>query len=191
MTAPVQQEAISPLACERPQVKEHPRRSESLTLAALPSAVNSARSFVVSTLERWRAPLVIGDTVHLAEEMVTDAVKTTGVSDPTVRWRALTQLELLSVTLVGLRSSIGIEVWDAEPYPPYQLNADHFVMRVASELVGDTYATANHQAADRPPAGQGQRYEGVRLPAVVGTGILERRDGARLRGVCFRDSPGW
>jgi hypothetical protein len=100
---------------ERPPVKEHPDKTESLTLAALPSAVNSARSFVVSTLERWRAPLVIGDAVHLVEEMVTDAVKTTGVS-ATVKWQALAHLELLSVTLVGLRNSFGIEVWDAEPH---------------------------------------------------------------------------
>jgi hypothetical protein len=40
---------------------------------------------------------------------------------------AFTHLELLSVTLVGLRSSIGIgiEVWDAEPYPSDQLSADN------------------------------------------------------------------
>jgi hypothetical protein len=101
-------------------VKERPQRSESLTLAALPSAVNSARSFVVSTLERWRAPLVIGDAVHLVEEMVASAVRTTGVADPNVQWRTLTHLELLTVTLVGLRNSIGMEVWDNAPSWPAQ-----------------------------------------------------------------------
>jgi hypothetical protein len=82
--------------------------------------VNSARSFVVSTLERWRAPLVIGDAVHLVEEMVASAVRTTGVADPNVQWRTLTHLELLTVTLVGLRNSIGMEVWDNAPSWPAQ-----------------------------------------------------------------------
>jgi hypothetical protein len=136
---------------ERLPVIEHPERSESLTLAALPTAISSARSFVVSTLERWRAPLAIGDAVLLVEEMVANAVRTTGVVDPAIQWKWLTHLELLGIRLVGLRRSIGIEVWDADRYPSDQLSPDN---TVDSSLLAVLKSTAHQWGTI--PAGRGK-----------------------------------
>jgi hypothetical protein len=99
---------------------------------------------VVSTLEQWRAPLVVGDAVYLAEEMVASAVRTTGISDPTVNWLALTSLELLSVRLVGLRRTIGIEVWDAYPHPAEPLSPDNVPDSRCSKPQGDRHTIGRY-----------------------------------------------
>jgi hypothetical protein len=156
---------------ERLPVNEHPQWTESLTLAALPTAISSARSFVVSTLERWRAPLVIGDAVLLVEEMVANAVRTTGVVDPAVQWKRLTHLELLGIRLVGLRRSIGIEVWDADPYPSDQLSPDN---TVDSSLLDVLKSTARQWGTI--PAGRG-KILWAELPVYerTGSGLPLRR----------------
>lgn len=102
---------------EQAAVPEQSRYSDFLTLAALPTAANSARSFVIPTLTRWKAPLAIEDAAMLATELVTSAVRATGVADPTVKWGRLNRLELVEVRLYGRRRSIVMEVWDANPIP--------------------------------------------------------------------------
>ncbi|KFU80769.1 hypothetical protein [Amycolatopsis lurida] len=103
-------------------MNERPKHYDTLVLAALPTAVGSARSFVVSRLEQWQAPAVVGDAVQLVEELVASAVETTGIPDPAANWSSADRLELLTVTLLCFRRSIGIEVRDSDPYPAPQLS---------------------------------------------------------------------
>jgi hypothetical protein len=72
-------------------------------------------------LEHWRTPTIIGNAVLLAEEMVGRAVATTGPDESIVNWWALPTLELLTIRLVCLRRSIGLEVWDAASAMPEEL----------------------------------------------------------------------
>lgn len=94
---------------------ERPSAADSITLAALPTAVNSARSFVISTLARWQSPISLHAAIVLTEELVRNAVGAVGVPDPGVAWNQLDSLEVISIRILSLKDSIGIEVSDAAP----------------------------------------------------------------------------
>src|SRR5579875_2845635 len=83
-----------------------PRFTDRLNLAALPTAVSCAQTFIQVTLARWGASTII------VSELVTSAVETTGITDTHPRWSDLDKLNLISVQLVGLENSVVIEVWD-------------------------------------------------------------------------------
>ena len=59
---------------------------------------------------------MVGDAVYLAEEMVASAVRTTGISDPTVK-AGTHQPVAAYCPAGGPPPDIGIEVWDADRYP--------------------------------------------------------------------------
>ncbi|MGH3625190.1 MAG: hypothetical protein ACRDQ5_25950 [Sciscionella sp.] len=62
--------------------------------------------FIEATLIRWRAIGIMDQALTVVSELVTKAVK------------ASDELDLIRVGLVGLETSIVIEVWDNDPYPP-------------------------------------------------------------------------
>lgn len=90
----------------------------SLTLAAVPTAVRCSRMFAALILKHWG----LGDLVETAEllmsELVTNAVKSTGVLDMSPSWSALNDLALIKVRLVLLEDGVIIEVVDRDRHPP-------------------------------------------------------------------------
>lgn len=95
-----------------------PRLHDGLRLVATRSAISCARLFVEYTLDRWGAGFLIQDAVPVVDELVTSAVKATGIMDETVRWTEVTHLEFITVGLLGFEASVRIEVWDSAPNPP-------------------------------------------------------------------------
>ncbi len=101
-----------------------PRFTDRLNLAAVPTAVSCAQTFIHLTLARWGVSTIIDDALVVASELVTSAVATTGITDAHPRWSELDKLNLISVQLVGLENSVVIEVWDSDPYPPAMKSED-------------------------------------------------------------------
>jgi anti-sigma regulatory factor (Ser/Thr protein kinase) len=95
-----------------------PLFTDGLTLAALPTAVGCARMLVRFDLGQWGVRAVMDEAELVVSELVTNAVKTTGVMDTEPRWTELTDLALLKVRLVLTQSSLFIEVWDRDPTLP-------------------------------------------------------------------------
>lgn len=54
----------------------------------------------------------------MLSELVTNAVKATGTTNPRPRWSELHNLALITVRLVVTADSLVIEVWDRDPSPP-------------------------------------------------------------------------
>lgn len=94
------------------------RFMDQLGLAAVGSAVGMSRHFIRLTLGKWHARSIEGDAALVVSELVTNAVKVTGVLDRQPAWWELESLNLVTVRLVGLDASVVIEVWDASKEMP-------------------------------------------------------------------------
>jgi anti-sigma regulatory factor (Ser/Thr protein kinase) len=94
------------------------RVEDQLQLAATATAVSCARVFVRATLPRWGASRILDDAVLVTSELVTNAVRATGITEPNPVWSRLASLSLLTVRLVGLDASVVVEVWDASLEQP-------------------------------------------------------------------------
>ncbi|MEV0262142.1 ATP-binding protein [Streptomyces sp. NPDC050617] len=70
------------------------------------------------TLGKWHAHSIEGDATLVVSELVTNAVKATGVLDRRPTWLELETLNLVTVRLVGLDTSVVIEVWDTSKEMP-------------------------------------------------------------------------
>lgn len=114
------------LALERPLTMPVPpppplQRMDEQLLAALPSAVGCARRFVRYTLERWRLQSLIDTAEVLVAELVGDAVAATGIviEHPSYLDLYDKQLNLVGVQLQLIGTDVLVEVWDADPTPPW------------------------------------------------------------------------
>lgn len=91
-------------------------------LAALPTAVACARRFVRDALERWHLHSAIPAAEQAVAELVTDAVRTTGVDvhhpEPIDLIRL--NLKLIKIMVSHRRDAVLIEVWDTDSTPPEQ-----------------------------------------------------------------------
>lgn len=99
------------------------RFTDELDLAAVATAAGCARMFARLTLAGWGASKVLEDAQLVVSELITSAVKATGITEPKPAWGALTSLNLLTVRLTGLEASVIVEVWDAGPDEPKVLQA--------------------------------------------------------------------
>ncbi len=91
---------------------------------------------MVWTLTNWGARSILLDAVVATEELVTSAVKTTGVRDERVHWTEITRINFITVHLLGLEDSIRIEVWDSAPKEPEWNNKSTEVSIVAGQGLG-------------------------------------------------------
>lgn len=89
-----------------------------LRLAALLTAVSCSRLFVKYTLQTWQLGHLVDTAELLVSELVTNAVKATGITEPNPRWVELDDLRLIAVRLHRKADSVFIEVWDSDPTPP-------------------------------------------------------------------------
>ena len=98
-----------------------PQSADRQLLAALPSAVGCARRFVHYTLKRWRLFALIDIAESVAGELVTDAVSATGivVEHPSYLDLYDKQLNLVHMGLHLAGAQVVIQVWDADPTPPW------------------------------------------------------------------------
>jgi hypothetical protein len=76
------------------------------------------------TLDKWGASSIVANALLVVTELVTNAVKATGVTDEHPNWSELDHLNLIRVRLVGLDASVVITVWDSDPYPPADTDLD-------------------------------------------------------------------
>ncbi|GAA4514084.1 hypothetical protein GCM10023191_082120 [Actinoallomurus oryzae] len=90
-----------------------------MLIAALPSAVGQARAYARWVMGRWQLS-AIADTVELlVSELVTNAVKATGVLDGPADERLLVgKVRPVYLSLSELAQTLLIEVWDASSTPP-------------------------------------------------------------------------
>lgn len=94
---------------------DRPKLFDALTLAALPTAVSCARMFTRYTLTNWGATFVLADALIVTGELVAAAVRDTGIADPDVRWLEITDVNVISVCLLGYAEHIVVVVWDDHP----------------------------------------------------------------------------
>lgn len=97
-----------------------PRFGDEIKLVATRAAINCAGLFAVSTLTKWGARSILRDSALVTEALVTSVVKATGVMDARPHWTEIEHLNLITVRLLGLESSVVIEVWDADTDTPTQ-----------------------------------------------------------------------
>ncbi|MBS2537714.1 ATP-binding protein [Catenulispora sp. NF23] len=95
-----------------------PPMTSSINLAAVATAVGCGRLFVRSTLKAWALPHLIDDAELIASELVTNAVKMTGIIEPSPRFPELTGLAMLQLRLAVLRDGLIVEVWDSDTTAP-------------------------------------------------------------------------
>jgi anti-sigma regulatory factor (Ser/Thr protein kinase) len=95
-----------------------PRFIDGLTLAALPTAVGCSRMLVRYALATVGLKPLIEPAELVMSELVTNAVKSTGVVDNEPRWTELHDLALVKIRLVGTRTSLFVEVWDRDETLP-------------------------------------------------------------------------
>lgn len=90
-----------------------------LRLAALPNAVATARRHAESLLTGWDMADLAETTTLIVSELVTNAVKATGVLDESPRWGDLhRRLTTICLCLYHCPSGVVVEVWDRETSPP-------------------------------------------------------------------------
>ncbi len=106
-----------------------PRLHDGIRLVSTESAINCAGLFVVSTLMKWGVRSILRDAVLEVEDLVTAAVKATGIPQERVYWTELTRIEYITVQLYGFDEGIRIEVWDSAPNPPTLPNTDPPIKR--------------------------------------------------------------
>jgi hypothetical protein len=110
------------LLAERPtrQVmtqQAHPdfRLHSDMRLAALPSALTCAQLFTKYTLQAWRLDELLEPAHQCVTELVTRAVRTTGVTALHPRWTELDNLKLIVVRLLVIEQRLIIEVAYSDP----------------------------------------------------------------------------
>ncbi|WP_329101590.1 ATP-binding protein [Streptomyces sp. NBC_01439] len=101
------------------------RFMDQLNLAAVSTAVSVSRHFIRLTLSKWHARAIEGDAALVVSELVTNAVRATGgVLDRQPTWSELDELNLVTVRMLGLPTSVVIEVWDVSPKNPVLTTPD-------------------------------------------------------------------
>lgn len=95
-----------------------PKAIADLTLAATSTAVSVGAMFLSYTLTEWQRTELGDNAEAVLSELITQAVKLTGVPDPSPRWVELTDLALIRVRLVLLENGVIVEVADRHDQPP-------------------------------------------------------------------------
>lgn len=85
-----------------------------MRFAALPTAIICAQLFVTFTLRAWRLDELSDSAELIVTELVTRAVKTTGITDPDPHWIDPHDLRLIVVRLVVVERRLILEVADSD-----------------------------------------------------------------------------
>ncbi|WP_439675118.1 ATP-binding protein [Embleya sp. MST-111070] len=101
-----------------------PRYVANIWLAAVPTAVTCSRVFVKHTLAQWGVPGLYDTAALVITELVTNAVKETGVMTPAPSWEEMEGLNIVDVRVLGFVDHVSIHVWDASLNPPVMSSTD-------------------------------------------------------------------
>lgn len=100
----------------------------SIRLAAVLTAVSVSRAFIRQTLATWQLADQIDGAEVVVSELVTNAIKSTGITDPSPRWTAKRAEHIIGVQLRLVGTSLYVEVWDrgdgAPEIPEQSLDAE-------------------------------------------------------------------
>lgn len=95
------------------------RRSSCTLLAALPSAVGRARDYTRWVLDAWRLSAMVDTVELLVSELVTNAVRATGILDESVDESLLVgKVNPVYLCLSLAAETLLIQVWDSSSTPP-------------------------------------------------------------------------
>lgn len=95
-----------------------------LLLAAVPSAVGCSRMFIRQALQCWKVPYCIDVAELVVSELVTNAVKATGIADPHSKWTVVKAEHVIGVQLRIIDARLYVEVWDRSTDAPVKKNPD-------------------------------------------------------------------
>lgn len=101
-----------------------PVLAASLRLIALPSTVASSRKFVRHTLDRWKLMEHEESATLIMSELVTNAIKASGITDPDPKSWQIKEEHVVAVQLRFTDGSLGVDVWDRAPETPVRQNPD-------------------------------------------------------------------
>ena len=90
----------------------------SIRLVAIASSVASARQFTSLTLRQWHFSALAEKAELLVSELVTNAVKQTGSTDPELHLAVMATLPHVAVQLSAIGRAVRTEVWDCSPEIP-------------------------------------------------------------------------
>ena len=100
----------------------------SIRLAAVLTAVSLSREFIRQTLATWQLADQIDSAEMIGSELVTNAVKMTGITDPKPTWNMIKAHHVIGVQLRLVDASLYVEVWDrgsgAPVVPEQSLDAE-------------------------------------------------------------------
>lgn len=99
-----------------------PLLAASLRLTAVPTAVGMSRLFVRHTLTRWHFEELTDPATLIMSELVTNAVKASGVTETEPRLWQITAEHVIGIQLRALEASLYIEVWDRTEGTPVKKN---------------------------------------------------------------------
>jgi anti-sigma regulatory factor (Ser/Thr protein kinase) len=95
-----------------------------MLMAAMPHAVGRARAWARWVLGTWHLDGVADTVELLVSELVTNAVRATGVTDDSTDPRHLFgKVKPIYLSLSALAEAVLIEVWDASETPPLRRTA--------------------------------------------------------------------
>lgn len=98
-----------------------PQTVSRITFAATVTAVSCARMFAGHVLDSWHLAQFIDDVQLIASELVTNAVKATGVLDPEPSCAGLGAVAIIGVQIRIDGDRLYVEVWDSSSQLPVML----------------------------------------------------------------------
>jgi anti-sigma regulatory factor (Ser/Thr protein kinase) len=118
MTRPRAQRAPGTQAAGYCGQQRPPSIASEISLAAVVTAIGRARAYVASIVTAWGLERVRDDAALLTSELVTNAVRATGITGAASPWSDPDHLALIRLRLTVVDDSLIIEVWDREVTPP-------------------------------------------------------------------------
>ena len=122
MTRPRAQTAPGAQAAGYGRQRRPPSIASEISLAAAVTAIGRARAYVTFIVTAWGLKRVRDDAALLTSELVTNAVRATGITRAAPRWSDPDHLALIRLRLIVVDDSLIIEVWDREATPPVLLD---------------------------------------------------------------------
>ncbi|MCX5238418.1 ATP-binding protein [Streptomyces prunicolor] len=101
-----------------------PLLAASLRLTAESTAVGHARMFVRHTLDRWQLTEEAENATLIMSELVTNAIKASGLAHPDPKPWQIKDEHVIGVQLQVVHGRLFTEVWDRTPETPVRQNLD-------------------------------------------------------------------
>lgn len=99
-----------------------PLLAAAIRLTAVPTAVPYARMFVRHTLGRWQLDEHTDTAALIMSELVTNALRASGVDDEQPKACQITSEHVIGAQLCAIAASLYVEVWDRAEEAPVRKN---------------------------------------------------------------------